>query len=489
MIGYENEEEKLLFFDIRFYLELYVDYINNIWNTRLENDNSKRTMSFLELFEKHIMSKHDDLKEYNPEAVFKTMIMIFNLVSGFYMLSLANDEMLKKIDDAYLKKIEGVLKGIFVDKSYCNQFDNRQIVVYLRNALSHTENGKLYKALNARTIEIKLDHVPSKNKTPMPFHVVVSTRDIHIIANHLRRGVYTYLIPTKNFTRSNLYDKSQKEIADTLANASYYKGYTRFDTNKELIEKVKNSFHANPDTYTEEEQSNDLLKLVEDGIIDNKSFKYDNEQIAAFLACNSRIHELGFKESALIDPFDFVLRISDFSMYPHPVWRLEEMRMLVGRTISDYGDPYNTIEKVEKKLNEYAMSDPLAYMTNKDIFEMFPEFQILAAQGLYYYYVFGHMLPSERLIVLNDKTYDLDRIRDSFIHGTWFSYYDRNGSLDFLNNFKYSLYDCNNGQKNEGNWNWKSSIMPYQELRELSDKVVEMKEQEFENNNSKNVLK
>ena len=58
---------------------------------------------------------------------------------------------------------------------------------------------------------------------------------IYIIANHLYRGVYTYFIPTKDFTSSNLYNKSQEEIVATLANASYYKGYTRFDTNKELI--------------------------------------------------------------------------------------------------------------------------------------------------------------------------------------------------------------------------------------------------------------
>ena len=482
-----TKEDEKLFFDIQFYLELYVEYIMTIRDARYEHDEKFKKMSFKELFEKYVFPKYEYLKNSNPSDIFNSMISVFNQISGFYMLSLSNDEMLKKVDDGYLKKIEDTLNDMFIDKTYCNQFDNRQKIVYLRNAISHTENGRLYKALPDGTIEVKLDAVPSKDKTLKPFHIIVSTYDLHKIANHLYHGAYEYFIPSADVIKDDLFYKSRDEIIDILKNACYYKAYTRFDTKKELIEKVRKSFQVHPDKYTEEDQLRDLRKLVENEVIDNKSFKYDDNQIRAFLSCVERIRNLGFKESETVDPFDFVLRISNHSIYPNPAIHLEEMRMLYDYTNKELCNPNNSIEILDKKMDEYAAKDPNAYITDMDIFVLFSEFQSMTAIALYQYYVFGHMLTNERIIDLDGKTYDIGRMRDSFIHGTWFSYYDKTVLNEFYKDFKYVLYDCDNGQKNEGKWNWKSPVMSFSELMKVSNKVVDLKINEYDSKRSRHV--
>ena len=482
-----TQEDEKLFFDIRFYLDLYVEYIMTIRDARYEQNEKIKKMSFKELFEKYVFTKYDYLTNSNPVDIFNSMISVFNQISSFYMLSLANDEMLKKVDDGYLKKIEDTLNGMFIDKTYCNQFDNRQKITYLRNAISHTENGRLYKALPNGTIEVKLDAVPSKDKTLKSFHIIANTYDLHKIADHLYKGVYEYFIPSADVIKDNLFYKSKNEIIDILRNACYFKGYTRFDTKRELIEKVRKSFQVHPDEYTEEEQLRDLSALIENGIIDNKSFKYDDEQIKAFISCIERIRNLGFKESETIDPFDFVMRISNHSIYPNPAIHLEEMRMLYIYTNEELCNPNNSLETIDKKMDEYAANDPRAYITDRDIFAIFPEFQCMTAIALYQYYVFGHMLTNERTIDLDGKTYDIDRIRDSFVHGTWFSYYDKTGLEEFYKEFNYVLYDCNNGQKNEGRWTWKSPVMPFLELMKVSGQVVNLKIDEYNSKHSHHV--
>ena len=482
-----TKEEERYFLDVRSYLQLFFDYIMTIYEIKCESNQVKKGMNFISIFEKYVISKYDGFKNSDPVYVFNNMIGVFSLISGFYKLSLANDEMLKKIDDSYLKKIEDILNGMFVDKTYCNQFDNRQKIIYLRNAISHFENGRLYKILQNGDVEVKLDAVPSKDKSLKPFHVIFSIDDCHSIANHLYNGVYLYFIPSANIIKSNLYYKQSEEIANIFKEGFYYKGYTRFETKKELVEKVRKSFHPNPNNYTEKEQIRDLRGLVEKGIIDNKMFKYDDNQIQAFLSCIKRIHGLGLKEGPFCDPFDLAMRISDYNMYPHPACRLEEMRMLCKYTGLKIGNQKKSIKIIEKEWSEHVLKNPLAYMTGEDIFTIFPEFHAMTTMALYFYYVFGHMLTNERTITLDGKIYDLERIRNSFVHGTWFSYYDKNRLKDFYKDFKYALYDCNNGQKNEGKWNWKSPVMSFQEILKLSNKVVMMKTEEYEKKHSRHI--
>lgn len=486
MINSEDitELDEKLFFDIRFYLELYVEYIMTIRDAVF--DEKLRGISFKELFEKYVVPKFDYIKNQNPDMIFKSMISAFNQISGFYMLSLANDEMLKKIDDKYLKNIEDTLNNIFIDKMYCNQFDNRQKITYLRNAISHAEKGRLYKAMPNGTVEVKLDAVPSRDKTLKPFHVIVSSYDFHKIADHLYHGVYEFFIQSADVVEENLFYKSNEEIKNILRNACYYKGYTRFDTKKEILDKIRKSLHPHPNNYTEADQLGDFRELVYNGVVDNKVFKYDDNQIDAFLSCIARIRNLGFKESETTDPFDLAIRVSNHSMYPSPAIHLEEMRMLYNYTNQELCDPNNSINNIRKKTLKYVNEDHNAYISDKDIYMMFPEFQCMTALSLYQYYIFGHMITSQKKVVLRENTYDIERIRNSFVHGTWFSYYDRTGIEEFYKDFKFALYDCSNGQKNEGKWNWTSPIMSFSELMHISAQIVNTRIDEYNKGHSKN---
>lgn len=474
-----TEFDEKLFLDIRFYLELYAKYVMTIRDARF--DKNLESLSFKELFSRHVFPKFEYIKNQNPDSIFISMISVFNLISGFYMLSLANDEMLKKIDDKYLKKIENILNNIFIDKSYANQFNNRQKIAYIRNAISHTENGKLYKILPKGNIEIKLDAVPSCDKTLKPFHIIINSRDLHMIADHLFNGVYEFFIQSADFFRENLFYKSQTEIKNIINNAHYYKGYTRFDTKKEIVEKIRRSLHPHPDTYTEADQLRDFRELVYNGIVDNKIFKYDDNQVEAFLSCVTRIQNLGLKESDNVDPFDIVVRMSNHSMYPNPAIHLQEMRFLYDYTNKELRNPNNSSLILFKKKIKDVEEDPNSYMTDKDIYFLFPDFYCMSAIALYYYYVFGHMNTSRKVEELQGKTYDLEKIRNSFIHGTWFSYYNRTGIREFYRDFRFALYDCNNGQKNEGNWNWKSPIMTFSEINSLSTYIANIKIDEYNN--------
>ena len=173
-----TEEEKEFNYYIYLYLAMYVDYITIVEKTRFGRNNILQSYSFKELFEKFVYVNYRQFfGARNPKNVFKSMISVFYLVSGLYMLTLAHDEMLKKVGDDYLNQISDILNNSFVDKSYCTQFDDRQKIKYIRNAISHFENGRLYKALLNGTIEIKLDKAKAKDKSEKPFHIICkSTR-------------------------------------------------------------------------------------------------------------------------------------------------------------------------------------------------------------------------------------------------------------------------------------------------------------------------
>lgn len=482
MIDVNNitRDEEIFYYYISLYIRMYVDYVITIRDVQYDKDQSLRKKPFRELFEKYVFSHY---KEYfgarNPKKVFKSMIYVFDLISGFYMLSLANDEMLKKVGDDYLKGISDTLNASFVDKSYCNQFDDRQKIEYIRNAISHPEKGRLYKALLNGTIEVKLDRAKAKDKSEKPFHINISCYDIHEIVHYLINGGYEYFIPSADVIKKNLFYMSDSGIKRVLQNAHYYKAYTRFNTDEEIVKKIELAFHTHPDKYTETEQLKDLRSLVENGIVDGKTFKYDDKQIDAFISCINRIRNLGFRESEDIDPFDFVMRISNYSIYPHPAIRMEEMRMLRNYTINELSNLNNSMEKANQKFIENSQIDPQAYITNNDIFLMFPEFQVMTAIALYYYYIFVHMRPRQRDLNINGTIYDVERIRNSFTHGTFFSYYDEKGSSNFYEDFKYALYDCKDGQKNEGKWTWESPVMSHSELLEISSFVSNLKVDEY----------
>ena len=117
------------------------------------------------------------------------------------------------------------------------------------------------------------------------------------------------------------------------------------------MKKERKLIHPHPDEYTEAEQLRNSKVLLENKIIDNIVFKYDDDQIKAFLSCVDRIRNLGFIESETIDPFDFVLRISNHSIYPNPGIHLEEMRMLYKYTNEELCNPNNSIDLLDKKRN------------------------------------------------------------------------------------------------------------------------------------------
>ena len=71
-----TKEDEKLFFDIQFYLELYVEYIMTIRDARYEKDEKFKKISFKELFEKYVFPKYDYLKKMLPFISPKQYIFI-----------------------------------------------------------------------------------------------------------------------------------------------------------------------------------------------------------------------------------------------------------------------------------------------------------------------------------------------------------------------------------------------------------------------------
>ena len=412
------------------------------------------------------ISKIVESTVYNPDESIKKIIFqnyfftddfgkkvkfdfnIYAMMIDVRILSFLEDSFLDKIDNNELD-LGSIRDRIFINSSDANRFSNKQIIKYIRNAVSHSDNSKeLFKiSPNGRFLEIDL-----KNTKPLPFHVKIDYRDLEKIVSILSKksaGKYvTYLdrkkgiihrVYLKNFPNvSDVYDSYtinpdyvydydeayEKYINYLDINKIEYevKKYNLTDKQRKLIDK----FQEVADTYDKKDKTySEILFLVFINLIiplGQEKINYLKNHLD-IINCLFRYNECSFNQ--ICDEINKGLFSEDSST----------------NELSELANHFSKKSILEIYEVKFAMRDYL--LTTETI-----------TQLLTFYF---SCMCDDEYINIDGDIFLKENLRDSLIHGRWYNDTQKN----------IVCYDTLNGKNNDYNFYWEKTI-PLKKILNLS---------------------
>ena len=372
---------------------------------------------------------------------FKRVRDSFLLVASMNLFSLIKDEYLSIINNNELDNIDFDFRKIFVDQSMCNRFSKKKIILYIRNALSHSNHNVLYKILDDNRIEIKLE------KTNPPFHVIVSTSDLLKISDEiLNKTHYFSKIIVTPLDKVDIYSDNLKEELKNIKinrvfvsksiigdNESFYKNVFR-DIG---VSYFKGLIHGGLD-------SSNYSIVPQNGAIFN-IYEYDlnNEQIETIYNQIRTDIESGYSKDDINARLDAIVR----QLIPFGISNEEYIEGLI-YIVKKYMNNWSfSLKKIFDLGLDDVITDKRKFLNNNDFSLINRSEKIITSLAVLSYYMFANYDYTDDY--KEDK--DLEKIRNSFVHGRWSIYYENQEKM-------FMLYDCENGIENENNYNWSLKI-------------------------------
>lgn len=386
-----------------------------------------------------------DYIEFDANQYYKDYKIFVNLIS-LRILSYCEDSLLNIIANDDIDLI-GIKETIFINSGDANRFSNKQIIKFIRNAVSHSdENKELFKiSPNGRFIEIDL-----KNTKPIPFHIKISSENLLKMAcNVLRsaKGSYCTLLNTNEnkivriYYKNNLHNKITipndimlgsdqylSKIIDFLEKNNIeheIKEYKLISEQIELIKEFGKKFSEIITNYPE--QRNTLYQTIYDSVIplaNEKIYSLFSYLQLYILLYNYPDYTFAQFRSEIINGYLKAIQNKENSSESNNNENYNNMSELA---------MFNYDFQVENEMNlehYFQTLKCLFSMTNVTINEFFT--------------YFFSCLCSENEIEINGEKYEKENIRDAFVHGRYFS--DINGNI--------ICCDANNGRNNDYNFYW-----------------------------------
>lgn len=338
-------------------------------------------------------------------------------------------------------------EDIFIDKNDYNKFSKKQIIKFIRNAINHNDHDDrdLYN-LYIDSGELKIEIFLQKTK-PIPFHIEMTIHDYMNIMNGLWKANKIDLIKYQSKSELNL---SSDNLTSELDKIFYRRYYYKSKIDNDILNKIKEEKDRKKYVYKlEENLSKDelsyidyfltipqKLKILEDFKNWKDLLSIDENMSIDYLVPN--VIPLGITK---IKQLRYGLVIADFYV--------KSCKKSFMDMISDARDIYLNKANKDNILYEDNLleKDYKLVMCATDF-----DYHASLAFSIYASYLFDTLITDEN-IKIGDNNYPREKIRDSFVHGRWF-----NGI-----NGCFKLYDCDNGDKNDLNYNWRASI-PYSKL-------------------------
>ena len=380
--------------------------------------------------------------EYDENQYYKDYRIFCDLIC-LRLLSYFEDSFLDLISNDELD-FEEVKSKIFVNSDDAKRFSNKQIIKYIRNAVSHSdENKELFKiSPNGKFIEIEL-----KKVKPIPFHIKATYGELISIVNKglsVCKGKYCTLIDKENKKLFRFYFKNIKRI--------------NIRTPKEIS------------CMTSEEILYVVSKLKENNIeYDVKEYLLTYEQIKILEEYEKKFGGILKQFPELRDTFYSTLYDSIVPLATEKIYALFSrlsLFMLLYRfpkyTFNQYKDEIvdgqtKAISKLEGKKsnteNNQKMSELAKFnydfqlkigLTLEHFFQTLKYLNSMPeiANNEFLTYYFSCLCDED--IVINEKKYQKNNVRDAFIHGRYFTCL--NGDI--------MCFDAQNGKNNDYNFYW-----------------------------------
>ena len=158
---------------------------------------------FIDLFQKMMCASNR--AQYSSESYYYIMIEMYAIqLTRKYMTTLY-DNFFPYLSENKIDKLR-IPNEIFVNPNDRKSFSNRKIIMFIRNALNHSDFNELCKIIKddektRPVIEIRLN-----NTKPKPFHVRITANELSQIASEIKKAssVQVYSIRDDGENTSNV---------------------------------------------------------------------------------------------------------------------------------------------------------------------------------------------------------------------------------------------------------------------------------------------
>ena len=440
-------------------IALYLlSYNNTLINSSLEKD-----IKFTEAFYKTYM---DSLIPFElTEQTYKDMIIIHCYYCNIKILSFFKDYFYKGLDEKNI--YYHLLKDSDIINEKClENFTKKDIILYIRNALSHNDKeNPLYWFEREEDNQIKIHILLKQTKSSLgknkgkiiPFEIKLDLKTLMEITKEIAFNSKNYYFFGINFGKKSLEaakksnsKKPENLVRSYIDGAYYYRNFykqlseeelNKIDSlppNNEYMEKVKEILKPKLSVYKTKKLSQIQKNTLYKNILDCTTNK-NNMNILT----NLDLEELLDYETGKVIPLGIAKIESLF------ISMLRALSFAGGYSYNDsmkqlldglcYGKKeslfYNAAYLLKTDLRNYNERAKVGIIDDNN--------EIDISLSLFIGYVLDSIITTDEIIIDN-KTINRLKLRNSFIHGRW-----------YVSENCWELFD---GNKNEFDYDWHKSI-------------------------------
>ena len=468
------------------------------------NRSVKNNISMIDAFGEIINTNETTLQKEDFEA----MLMIKDYYSSAKILSESRDVFLSGLYDKNDKLIAD--DSLPLNQSCLNNYKNKDIVLFTRNALSHNDDGPLkYWLVNGKNGKLKLHILLRGTKATkginvgqvVPFEIEIDHYDLlrmglhcisesnifHIGGINYKSGIkkqarllsnlralkllvdntfYTYEL-FKPFSMrektaiSNFYAKSKMAELRELLRSKLEK-----HCRKELSIPQKLTIYYNIYNYILRAMVSDDAGIQLRGVTINdiegfprgafasiidKRYEYEALKVIPIGSEKKTVHLAALLNNMVASTFNGEKSVFEIMMKLHDDF-------LKDKSVKDIFAKFIVLDEREKQMALNVLFD-IDYQQRENL-------------SIYYGYMLDCLITDPE-IKIGGKLYSREHLRDAFVHERWY--------FNISQDESWELYDCKNGMKNQFNFNWHKSIKNDDLFQTIEEYYRELKKKEKTN--------
>lgn len=377
-------------------------------------------------------------------------LFVYGNMINLRILSYIEDSFLDLMNDSDLN-FGDIKTRMFINPNDARSFSNKQILKFIRNAVSHSDGDKeLFKlSPNGKFIEVDL-----KNTKPIPFHIRITSKDLQdltlMILEQMKCRYATYM----DITNSKIVRLYISKVSFDIRNQYIYdeeakknNGPLDYDLRYKVLRKYldDNNIDYEVKEYPLNKEQLSIINSYRSVLNNNLKNKSDREVIEYYFSKNiisSMIPLAQEKIMYLISHLNVVSAIytnpsytlSDF--FEHSITYLQSVGLFrtfscpLDKAFYDMHDTFGTIHA----------------FYNNNLFD-----EVIMQMATYYF----SSCSTDEFVTIGKKTINKENLRDALIHGRWFK--DNCGNV--------VCFDALNGKNNDYNFYWSEVIS----IKELHD--------------------
>ncbi len=392
---------------------------------------------------------------------YSNMLLIKNYYSASMLLFSVKDTFQKGLNDVDIEdKTMFVNEKIPKNKICIENFADKDIIIYIRNAIAHNKNNLATIIIDGSNLKIRVrleNTIASKgiNKGKnVPFEIEFDNDDLLRMSAFCCRYSKTINISGVDFNKAVVINSSTTNILKLLKDVIYstYYSYTLFKTIKD--EDKKKLFGAH--TAGNEKRNMEQFDILKEKFVrkDEKIDLSDNQKECLYNAMMEWINKslelhnatpLTLSVSKSKDEIKRILGIYMQQYYEYealkviPIGKEKHNNHIVSILLNRYNSKNESIPETQVKIINELKNKGIIYsffrtfnMTDAEELTMFLDnicdsaYMEQEAISIYYNYVFETIIPEGEIITIDGIQYEADRIRNAFTHGRWYFDNDNN---------------------------------------------------------------